>query len=41
MRLLHGGSCGACKERLVSEVTSPTDLYIGFKEYSCTVEYLT
>lgn len=40
MQLLHGGSCDACKACLISEVPSSTDVYIGFKGYSSTVQSL-
>jgi hypothetical protein len=40
MHLLHGGSCDACKACLISEVPSSTDFYIGFSEYSSTVQSL-
>ena len=40
MQLLHGGSCDACKVCLISEVPSSTDVYIGFRRYSSTVQSL-
>jgi len=40
MQLLHGGSCDACKACLISEVPSSTDVYIGFRGYSSTVQSL-
>jgi hypothetical protein len=40
MQLLQGGSCDACKACLISEVPSSTDVYIGFRGYSSTVQSL-
>ena len=40
-RLLHNGSCEACTACLISEIPSTTDVYIGFKECSSTVNSLT
>jgi hypothetical protein len=40
-RLLHSGSCDACKACLISESLSPTDVYICFKEQISTVQSLT
>jgi len=39
-RLLHNGSCDACKACLKPEALSPTDVYIGFKECNSTVHSL-
>jgi hypothetical protein len=38
MQLLHGGICDACKACLISEVLSSTDVYMGFREYSSTMQ---
>ena len=40
-RLLHNGSCDACKACLISEAPSPTDVYISLEECSSTVHSLT
>ena len=40
-RLLHNGSCVACKACLMSKAPSSADDYIGFKECSSTVHSLT
>jgi predicted metal-binding protein len=40
-RLLRNGSCDACKACLISESESLTNIYIAFKERSCTGKSLT
>ena len=40
-RLLNNSNCDICKKCLISEVPSPLDGFIGFKEHNNTVQSLT
>ena len=39
--LLNNSNCDICKKCLISEVSSPLDVYKGFKEHSSTAQSLT